>query len=333
MFRHARIVFLCAFASVGAAQAQAPEATSLALPSTSLTFSGAYLARDLGIFEKNGLDLKLLDINGVGSPNAVISGTVDFTLTTGSTFARAALRGQRMLIIANMIERPQMELVLKSSIATQGGFDPKAPVIERGKLLKGRTIGIDGVFTNLHAWMQLVARKAGLDPEKDIKVTPLPAANMLAAMAAGTIDGFSSSLPWTISTAMDGSAVILASSFAEDAPEIIPFAYSVLVTRPEVCKERRSVCEKMARSFAEAARILREEPERAAGVLRKRFPQIPDAVLTASLDMIRRSTPASPKATIEGLENSERFNVSAGILKAEDTLKSWDGLFTDEFLR
>ena len=49
--------------------------------------------------------------------------------------------------------------------------------------------------------------------------------------------------------------------------------------------------------------------------------------------MIRRSTPASPKATIEGLENSERFNVSAGVLKAEDTLKSWSGLFTDEFLR
>ena len=314
------------------ARAEANLHTSLALPSTSLTFSGAYLAKDLGLFEKNGLDVKVLDINGVGAPNAVLSGAVDFTLTTGSTFARAAVRGQKMLILANMIERPQMELVLSKPIAERLGFDGAASVAQRGRLLKGRTIGIDGVFTNLHAWVQLVARKAGLDPDKDFKVTPLPAANMLAAMATGTIDGFSSSLPWTISPVMDGSGVILASSFAGDAPEIIPFAYSVLVTRPAVCVENRALCAKMTAAFAEAARILRNDQPRALATLRLRFPQISEPVLKASLEMIARSTPALPEATIQGLENSETFNVAAGVLKPDDKLKTYDGLFTTEFL-
>ena len=314
------------------ALAQTIEQTSLALPSTSLTFSGAYLAKDLGLFDQNGLDVRLSEINGVGAPNAVLSGAVDWTLTTGSTFARAAVRGQRMLIVANMIERPQMELVMARPLAERLGFNATAPLEERGKLLRGRTIGIDGVFTNLHAWVQIVARKAGLDPDKDLRVTPLPASNMLAAMAAGTIDGFSSSLPWTVSPVMDGSGVMLASSFAGDVPEIIPFAYSVLVTRPQVCAERRILCVKMAHAFAEAARILREDKPRALAALRKRFPQMAEAVLAASLDAIARSTPALPEATIQGLENSETFNLVAGVLKPDERLKSYDGLFTAEFL-
>ena len=93
------------------------ESASVSLPSKSLTFSTTYLAQDLGLFERSGVKMKIVDINGGGAPNAVISGSVEFTLTTGSTFARAAIKGQRMLIVANMIDRPQMEVVLRQPLA------------------------------------------------------------------------------------------------------------------------------------------------------------------------------------------------------------------------
>ena len=334
MMRASAALALACILACGTTHAQESRLqTSVALPSTSLTFATTYLAADLGLFDDAGLQVKVLDINGVGAPNSVISGAVDFTLTTGSTFSRAAVKGQRLLIIANMIDRPQMEVVLKRSMAEQGGFDPRKPVEERGKLLKGKTIAVDGVFTNLHAWLQLVARKAGLDPEKDLKVTPLPAANMLAAMMAGTVDGFSSSQPWTAMATRDKSGIVLASSFLGDAPEIVPFAYSVLATRPEVCEKRQPVCSAMAKAYVEAARILREEPVRATLTLARRFPDIPQDVLNQAVETIRRSTPEVPAATVEGLQNSETFNVRSGVLKAEDTLKNFDGLFTTKYVQ
>jgi hypothetical protein len=33
------------------------------------------------------------------------------------------------------------------------------------------------------------------------------------------------------------------------------------------------------------------------------------------------------------IENSETFNVDAGLLKADEKLKSYDGLFTNEFVQ
>jgi NitT/TauT family transport system substrate-binding protein len=34
-----------------------------------------------------------------------------------------------------------------------------------------------------------------------------------------------------------------------------------------------------------------------------------------------------------GLENAELFNIEAGLLKPDEKLKSYDGLFTDEFVK
>jgi NitT/TauT family transport system substrate-binding protein len=37
--------------------------------------------------------------------------------------------------------------------------------------------------------------------------------------------------------------------------------------------------------------------------------------------------------TQAGLENAELFNIQAGLLKPEEKLKSYDGLFTDAYVR
>ena len=44
-------------------------------------------------------------------------------------------------------------------------------------------------------------------------------------------------------------------------------------------------------------------------------------------------TPSPPVPTRAALENSEVYNVGAGLLKADEKLKSYDGLFTDEFVK
>jgi NitT/TauT family transport system substrate-binding protein len=303
------------------------------LPSTSLTFSSAYIAQDQGFWAKEGLEVKMVNIAGVGAPNAVIAGSVDFTLTTASTFARAAARGQRMLVIANLLERPMMELVLRKDIVTGAGLDAAAPLAERAKALRGRTIGVDGVYTNLHAFLQLVARKGGLDPETDLRVAPLTAPNMPAAMAAHSIDGFSSSMPWTVGAVAAGQAVMIASSPRGDLPELLPFAYAVLMTRPELCRDHRAVCERMARGFIAAAAFIRSQPDALLPILKKHFPDIADDVMIEAIATIRSATPEKPVVTQAALENAERFSVNAGMVKPEEKLQSFDGLFTDEFVR
>jgi hypothetical protein len=46
-----------------------------------------------------------------------------------------------------------------------------------------------------------------------------------------------------------------------------------------------------------------------------------------------KGTPRPPAVTRADLENAETYNVDAGLLKADEKLKSYDGLFTDEYVR
>src|SRR5437588_12010605 len=65
----------------------------MALPAATLTFSAPFIAEDAGFFKKEGLKVSFRNIVGVGSVNAVIAGSADFTMGTGPVFLRAAAQG------------------------------------------------------------------------------------------------------------------------------------------------------------------------------------------------------------------------------------------------
>ena len=74
-------------------------------------------------------------------------------------------------------------------------------------------------------------------------------------------------------------------------------------------------------------------PGEALPLLRKRFAQFDERQIAAAFEDIRKITPRSLLVTKAGLENAELFNIEAGLLKPEEKLKSYDGLFTDQFVR
>src|SRR5436305_2695072 len=169
----------------------------LALPASTLTFSSSFIAEDAGFYKKEGLKVATRTLVGVGSPNAVIAGAADFTIGTGPVFLRAAASGQRLLAIANLVDRPLVELVLRKDVADSAGITDKMPFAERARALKGKTIGIQGVGSIVHAWERLVVNRGGLDIEKDVRIAPMDPPGMLAGLQTKALDGFATSLPFT----------------------------------------------------------------------------------------------------------------------------------------
>src|SRR5262249_55843535 len=117
----------------------------MALPAQTLTFSTAFVAEDAGFYRNEGLKVSHRFLVGVASPNAVIAGSADFTIGTGPVFLRAAAQGQRMLAIANLLDKPLVELVLRKDVAEAAKIIPTMPLAERAKALRGKTVGIQGV--------------------------------------------------------------------------------------------------------------------------------------------------------------------------------------------
>jgi NitT/TauT family transport system substrate-binding protein len=304
----------------------------LALPAATLTFSAPFLAEDAGFYKREGLKVSVRNIVGVGSVNAVLAGSADFTMGTGPVFLRAAAQNQRMLAIANLIDRPLVELVLRKDLAEAAGITDKTPLAERARAMKGKTIAIQGVGSIVHAWQRLVAHRGGLDLEKDVRIAPMDPPAMLPALENKAIDGYATSMPFTTQAIVKGRAIMLASA-SSDAADLVPFAYGLVYARPETCRDKREMCARMARALSAAAKFIREKPAEALEILRKRFDRLDPQVLDAAWQVASKAHAQDARVTIAGLENSQRVSLEAGLLEPKDALKSFEGLFTDEFLR
>lgn len=328
-------IAICAAAIVAVPPAPARaenEKTTLALPALALIFLSDYVAEAAHLYEKEGLDVKVILVTGVGAFNAVVSGSADFSMSSGLTLNRAAAHGQRMLAIANTIDHFPGELVLRKDIADAIHFDPKAPLAVRAKAMIGHIMGVDSINSIVHAYVRVIAKAGGIDPEK-ITVAPLQPADMLAALDRKAVDGFSFGPPWPEKVLTEGKAVLLASGLKGDPPGITPFAYNVVVTRPQYCAEHRSICTKMGHAMIAAARFIHDHPDETLGFLKTRYKDVSEAALKLSLDEIASATPLMPKVDATGLANADRLNVEAGLMKPEDKVKSYDGLFTDAYLK
>ena len=308
------------------------EHASLAVPATVVLFLFEYVAEDQHIYDQVQLDVKPQLIVGVGSINAVIAGSSDFSISSGGSLTRAAAHGQSLLAIANMNDHNGQDLVIRKDVADAAHFDPKAPLAERAKILKGKTIGIDGVGSVVDLLVKVVAKEGGVDPAS-VTVSPMQPADTLAAFARHAIDGFAGGPPWSQQVMTEGTAVIVASGVAGEPKQFDPIGSSMILTRPDFCKQHQSICVKMGHAMTLAADFIWTHPDESIAILKKRFANVADPALKASYEAVRDMTPRPPVPNAQELANAENMNVAAGFMKAEDRLKSYDALFTTDFAR
>ncbi|HEX3972949.1 MAG TPA: ABC transporter substrate-binding protein, partial [Stellaceae bacterium] len=82
------------------ARAAELEHTTMAQTPAIMAFLSAYIAEDAGIWRDNGLDVKVINLPGVATVNAVIAGSADFALSGSDALTRAAAKGQKLLALA-----------------------------------------------------------------------------------------------------------------------------------------------------------------------------------------------------------------------------------------
>jgi sulfonate transport system substrate-binding protein len=335
-FRSLPIFAALAFV-VGAAppvRAQQPNLmpATMAIPVTSLGFMMEFVAEDMKFYEKHGVAMKTSQINGLGSINAVIAGSVDFAQPSGVSLTRAASRGQPLLAIVELTDRIVVQVVMRKDIAETAGFDPKAPVDKRAMVLKGRAIAVDSINSIIDAYLGLLAKSAGFTHD-DIHVAPMEPPAMIAAFAAKRIDGFAMSLPWTQIPVVEGTAVMVASGPDGDTLGLDPFTNTVVVAKPATCEKQPKLCEAVGQTFVETSAWMHAHPGDAEALLKKRFPTLDPKVFHASFETELKMTPNPPVPTEKGVENTDNYNIQAGLMKPEEKQSDYSKLFTDKYVK
>lgn len=306
--------------------------STTAIPVYSLGFMTEMYAQDTKLYQKHGVNMKMLQINGLGTINAVIAGSVDFGQPSGASFLRAASRGQALLAIVEFTNRIVVQVVLRKELAAAAGFDMKAPLEKRALVLKGRTLAVDSVNSVIDAYLGLLAKRAGFTHD-DMRIAPMEPPAMISAFAAKQIDGFAMSLPWTQIPVVAGDAVMVASGPDGDTVGLDPFANTVVVTKPATCEKNPKLCLAVGQTFADAASMMHAHPEEAMEMLQKRFPSLDPKVFSASFVEALKMTPNPPVPTALGFENTDNYNIQAGLMKADEKVSDYSKLFTDKYVK
>ena len=153
-----RYWFCLAFLFLGLATADGQERKleRFILSNSTLSESRAplYIAQDLKLFEKFGLDAQIVNIRGSAINNAALmAGEIQMAVANGTIAITAAARGAPIVIVGT-IGPTRYSLISRALTSIQQ--------------LKGKTIGIGGFGIGDYFVVRRLLPKLGLNPDKDV---------------------------------------------------------------------------------------------------------------------------------------------------------------------
>jgi ABC-type nitrate/sulfonate/bicarbonate transport system substrate-binding protein len=311
------VLSVCALAVNGA---DAAESTSLrkvrmAFTSLSSVMCPPWIAREVGIFNKHGLDVEVIATpTGVEGMNALIAGEVQFLQISGGTTASAALGGADVMVVGTTLDALVQNLIAR-------------PEIEKAEQLKGKSVGITRFGTSIDVGARLALKHFGLVPEKEVAIVQVGGMeSMVTALQTNRIQAGILSYPAITQALKLGNRVLL-----DIASLGIPYAFTGITTRGRLIKEDPDLVRRYLMAQTEAIARAKRDKNLALKVMAKYLRTANPNALAESYDIdVQKYMLRVPLTTVEAMK-SVLDDLAGRIPKAKDAEPR--KFFDDSFVR
>src|SRR5262245_5883846 len=243
-----------------------------------------WIARDAGLFEKNGLRTEVAYIrSGSTMAQTLVSGEVQISQMGGPAMLAAGVAGMDVTFVAVALNTTP--IVIMGSVSKM-------------EELKGKSIGVTRYGSNTDASARYAIRKAGLQPEKDVALIQLEEyANILGGMQSGRVTAGALADPFTFAAKKLGFKEI-----ADLAAMGLEFPFVGIVTKKSFIKDNLDTVQRFVRAYVEAVALYKNNRELALKITSK-YTGIKDpAVLAATVDFYAPKLQRVPYPTVGGLK-------------------------------
>jgi ABC-type nitrate/sulfonate/bicarbonate transport system substrate-binding protein len=283
IWRSLILVILIVLVSHSGASAQALKKIRIGYPSLSFRQSNVWAAKEMGLFNKYGLEVEPIFLRGGQTATlALVSG--DPPIVNIGTVVQAGLQGHPLVLVA-AVETQYDQIVFVR------------PGITRLEELKGKNFGISGFGAATHYASTILVKHLKLEP-KDLTLVPSgPDAERLAALLSGKIDAtfFSSSAAPVAKKA--GLTELL--QIADLGVEVQGNGFA---TSREYIKTNRETVKSALKGFVEAIYFIYANKKEAQKVFAKYMRTDNPAVLEESYEGYVKTIPKKPYPTLKGIQ-------------------------------
>jgi NitT/TauT family transport system substrate-binding protein len=231
-----------------AGSARAQEKIRIGISSSSPGFLPTVVAEKKGFFSKYGLASEHIRISLAVAMNALGTEDLDYAITMAQGVA-AAIKGVPVKLV--MMTQDKLVFFLMAKPGTQQVTD-----------LRGRTIGISYLGSTTHLVADLMMRRHGLTPGKDVNLLPSgDDQGRLASLEAGRVDAVIGGPPLNLWGAKKGYNVV---AWAKDYTSLPQNA--VIVTDKKI-QQSRNQAKRMIKGTIEALRFIQKNRSESIDIL------------------------------------------------------------------
>jgi ABC-type nitrate/sulfonate/bicarbonate transport system substrate-binding protein len=296
-----------------AAHAQPAQDVSIGLGSRSIPGGALRVAKELGLFEKRGLNASFVFTdNPTTAISGLLAGSFQFSVTGFPDFLAARSKAQDVVVIASTYDGLGVNTVIDKVTATKLGIARNAPIEQRLKALDGLLIAATGPSSTTKISIDVAAKSVGAN----IRFTYMTYQAMLAAMEAGAIQGFTAAAPFWAQSVTTGKAVDWISIKDELPAKFVPTMSSALGTRGDVIKKEPELVKKMAAVVADLGVAVKERPADVRAAMAKIFDGLDAKTMAVLFEGETRSWQTKP-LTVEQVQREIDYLKSAALAPPE----------------
>jgi NitT/TauT family transport system substrate-binding protein len=285
------VIFLLAFAQVGYAQSKSLKKIRVGVPSVGMGNIIIFITKEGKLFEKHGLDAEVITVmgSGIGS-KALISGNLDVIPIATPTVIAANLAGADMAILAHTMPAVVHALMVR-------------PDIKRPEDLKGKKIGVSSLGSLTDFLVRSIAKKKGLNPERDITLLTTGGSDTERVMAlkAGAVEASALSHPGY------GLARKMGFTMLWDSAKELDYPWMEITTRRAAIKSDRELITQYMKAHLEGIALFKTNREFSIKVIKKMLKTPDDDLVNESYDIFSKMFLPTPYPNHPGMKISFEY--------------------------
>lgn len=248
--------------------AQAPKLEDLrvSFASFGVIYYPHFIAKELGFYRDEGFNVEWIAMPGGLATQALVAGDLHFSTSSGSSLT-ASLRGIKLKVVYVNLDRPLYRLLTWRDD------------IRKVTDLRGKGIGVASRGDTMEGSANLLLRKYGMDPVRDVIWVALGTGGRVSSLIAKTVDsavlGFADSR--TLQTR--GYPVHEVANIGKE----IKMLYTGLATSEEMLIKRPDVVRRFIRATVKGREFLKRYKTQSLA-LGKKYDRAPDDVRSADYD-------------------------------------------------
>lgn len=252
---------LCLAITLGLASTASTQTTRISAGYASLSSAQLplWMAKERGIFARNGLDVQAVLLTGNAPMMALISGDTPITQIAGIGVVNSAIGGSDAVMIAG-------------GTVTLDWWLMSRPEIKTAAQLKGGSVGVSTFGTASDFVARFALQKIGLIPEKDVSMIQLGDPIMRqAALESNRVQATVHVAPSTFAAQKKGFNVL-----ADVAALGLPYQHTGVATTRKYIREHSEIVRAFVKSYVEAVYQLKTDRKSGLAVLGKYMGGIKD---------------------------------------------------------